>query len=289
MRTKLLAVLAVLAVIGSLVVSTQAVLADGWAMSNSMASGPADIAISTAGSGAESWSSATAATDDDYFQSISGTPGGSCVMTGSAITDSESQAMTFLYANTPETGNGSVSITGVSDAADGAAMASMDVYAYVNDRAAESAAASVNVNILSSASGLDAFSYVDADQGYVEATLGIGIDPTSSGQVVLNVVSSAAGELSNSYIGIGAVNIYDDSSGSVDAEIQNSCQGTGARVQTGVELCSIFMDSSGAASVDIMADASGDGSFTYVEPCSAAIGDCSSGDAGGSGECQRCG
>lgn len=278
MRTKLLTLLAVLSVMGSMVVSTQAVLADGWATANATANGTGHIATSSAGSGTGTYSIATADNSYSTSQTVSGTSSDKGNLAATTTSDSESLAVVNISANTPETGNGEVIISGDTDATNGASSTEY-IYAFVNDRSANDAAAIVNVNVQSNASGFGASSSIDADQGLDEEVTGIGIDKMSSGKVTVNVISSADGERAKSLTQIGVVNINTGSSGSVDAEISIISQGANADVEAYVGECVISASSSGTAVVDITASAMGDDTTVFMLPSFSVISGYSSGEA----------
>ena len=303
MKTKLLAIIAVLSVISSIFVSSAAVYAFGgtgaiasaqYGISNSAVSVPpgsyayamADAAgsvtshVGTSGTYHASTSAEAIADADSYaFVQVLGTaynsPGSTINASGEAVATGGSTS--YIYVDTEVSprssgvGEGVIDVT-VDSLAGGGAHAMVDL---VEDGG--------EVYIDSSSSGritVDANAEaVGASASAIIASSGIEITHWSSGTVEVNADATSSGPRANAYISLGEVGVDNGSQGSVELSLDSGASGTDSDAIIAHVQALIDNGSSGDASINATASSYGDNADSYIGGIYTVIDNGSSGTA----------
>lgn len=267
MRSKLLAIVAVLAVISSIYVSSMAVYAgtggQAVAGAGAMGIGGGGSAMADGNAYARYYVDATGniyqGSDADLSPFLA-------VAEGTISVDVSSSANINLVAIVTSSDDASARSRGDAEAEDGGT-AYLVLYAVAGEKAV-----------------VDLYGYAHADGGLSTAVVdfrggsAIEIDTTSSGLIQANGEAISSGYHADALTIIGNSNILNHSSGEISYDLSATADGDRAQAESNVGTANITVNSAGTISVTVDSDASGTNALALVTSINISINDSSSGE-----------
>ena len=271
MRNRILAIIAVMAVISSVFVSGAAVFAaNGMSTIDVHANGGSASAGATVSGDAYTSMDVNADGHILHEELSSGEP--HAVAEAVISTDDDSNVLMSIVAADYGASDGWVTATGEATAKDGAT-ASIDICAGVDDSwHSDGQERIIDITTHAVASGPDAESIINLDE-YSYVVIGW----NCSGSVVIDAGSTAIGQCSRSEISIGAADIDYAADGEINLDLDSSAEGYRAEAKVTGVWVDIMAGSDASVGVDAAASASGAYSHAWVTDINIQIPDYSKG------------
>ena len=258
MRSKILALLSLTAVIGSIFVSSMAVYADSYADAYAVANGGSPSVYTDAGDNSFAWAGADAdgniAADADAEGSVF-----KAVAIAEATSDNDSYADVDLYAQADQNGSGWANVYGQATATDGG-YSEINAEAYVYEREGGAGSAVINVTAFVTADGYDAGA--EADLSYAGGSAYI--DNGSEGRLDVEASVNAIGDEADAQIETYELYIVDNSSGAADVVLNANAIGVDAYAYVYGKYGGFWDNASGTVYLEADANAVGDNASAVI-------------------------